>query len=97
MRRFRGIMDSSQNADACDALHRTERLDELVTNNKKHFPQVTFPISLHLTQFIQEKGLYEHGQRSMKLNENWAKRRTGKIQTSSMVERHRKRKADLME
>ena len=29
IRRFRSIMDSSTNSDECDALYKTERLDEL--------------------------------------------------------------------
>ena len=44
-----------------------------------------------------EKGLFEQGQKSKKSTENWAKRQTAKIQTSAMVQRHRKRKANAME
>jgi hypothetical protein len=36
------------------------------------------------------------GQKSKKATENWAKRQTAKIHTSTMVERHRKRKANVL-
>jgi hypothetical protein len=43
-----------------------------------------------------EKRLYCEGQKSMKLQEDWSRRKTGQLKTASMVERHNKRKAIQM-
>eukprot|EP00093_Oithona_nana_P003644 03644.XXX_15937_16542_1 [CDS] Oithona nana genome sequencing. len=43
-----------------------------------------------------ERLLYEQGQKSMKLQESWSKRKTGHLKTASMVMRHNKRKASAM-
>ena len=43
-----------------------------------------------------EKMLYEQGQKSMKLQDVWSKRKTGQLKTATMVQRHNKRKASLM-
>lgn len=45
-----------------------------------------------------ERGLYQQGQRSMRRQEDWCKRRTGHMHTAAMVQRHRKlkRKADVL-
>ena len=43
-----------------------------------------------------EKMLYVEGQKSMKLQENWSKRKTGQLKTATMVQRHNKRKAIAM-
>lgn len=43
-----------------------------------------------------ERILYEQGQKSMKLQAVWSKRKTGQIKTAIMVQRHNKRKASAM-
>lgn len=43
-----------------------------------------------------EKLLYCQGQKGMKMQESWSKRKTGQLKIASMVQRHNKRKASLM-
>lgn len=43
-----------------------------------------------------EKLLYKQGQKSMKLQETWSKRKTGQLKVATMVHRHNKRKAAIM-
>ena len=43
-----------------------------------------------------ERLLYEQGQKSMKLQDSWSKRKTGQLKTAAMVQRHNKRKASAM-
>ena len=44
-----------------------------------------------------EKQLYEQGQKSMKLQDSWSRRKTGQLKTASMVSRHNKRKASVLQ
>ena len=43
-----------------------------------------------------EKLLYHQGQKSMKLQDTWSKRKTGQLKTATMVQRHNKRKASAI-
>ena len=44
-----------------------------------------------------EKLLYEQGQKSKKLQDSWSKRKTRQLKTATMVSRHNKRKASVLQ
>ena len=71
MRRFREIMDQSENSSDTDTIKVTAKMDHL------------------------ERMLFQEGRRTKRGMRDWLERRTGVIAASSMVARHRKRKANF--
>ena len=70
-RRFREIMDQSENSSDTDTMKVTSKMDHL------------------------ERMLFKEGRKMKQRMSAWQERRTGVIAASSMVARHRKRKANF--